>query len=675
MTVRWLILLLMAACGAAGQAHASTFATALGAPQETAVVGSGGLTAALDAGGRVCALLWPGPGGMDQLWSGPALATAATMYSPPGGIVWGLVTDHRVEWTNGPEWRHTQRTPLPGAPIVETQSQWPARNWRVTQTVFVLPQRDVLVCHVEVEGTADVRALVVRGAYAPCTRNIPQMPVADSYLDALNGFAAFVDVQAGAVFHFRPEEVNERLTLEAGELLSRDADFATWAGYGAGVWIGVGAFTKPQFAGCGPLRDSETPLTDARYRALLGPSESFFTFTPEQGKLAATLAVSVARDAETARNLMDATRTQGYSALREETRADWDSRLREMRSLPTAGTLTPRMTALAQACLGVLAAGTDAASGALVRAPIVRPPMSADWPRFSAYSPLAFDLAGLPKAAERLLAFHSAAVVLNPGDAPLGSLPVALRPDGQSALPSCWQDPRTAALFLWGTVQHARGLDGPGRTAYLTGAWPQLEAAGDFLTRWVNPRTREPLPGFDEERLRDVSGPELTITVLTGLDFFLEAADFLGRSRPEWRERRAELEGLARFRCLGEEGVWKLEDAPRFWTSRFLTMSDPRAVQAVTLSLSKLERMSGTRLGENLAGLSVLCPQISGQREWFLEQLPEALNRLLRLPPGADLAKQAVPLFPDTYRASLALITLYNTYAPPSTGLGMREGK
>ena len=222
---RLAMLLLLLACAAGADSPDP------GAP--TAYAGNGALSAAVDAGGRVVSVQWPRPGEHDQVWNpGP------DGLAEPAGLAWGVDTG------GGTRWLHTEPAQVQwlvdgAAPMVETVHRF--AGIEATQTVFVFPTLDLLVCHIEVSGVAEPPRFIFRGAWAPCTRALPALPVAGWALDYANAFAAFTDPDVGIAHVFAPRTANASARERAARLAARNAPPADWDGFEPGVWIATAA--------------------------------------------------------------------------------------------------------------------------------------------------------------------------------------------------------------------------------------------------------------------------------------------------------------------------------------------------------------------------------------------------------------------------------------------------
>ena len=191
-------------------------------PGDLAMVsGTGRLTVGVNARGQISLCKWPSPGYNDQIsYRSRPVDSPDPEVVPGHGLLWGIRMSGELVWMDDPRWDIAQRYDAPTNTIMVTEARWPESGIVVTHRVSVLPLRDVFLSELEVRGAASPPQVYWFANFTPCTRHLPELPVADWLLDDLNDFAAFSDLDEGVVVHFRPQkpahedwERAERLTL------------------------------------------------------------------------------------------------------------------------------------------------------------------------------------------------------------------------------------------------------------------------------------------------------------------------------------------------------------------------------------------------------------------------------------------------------------------------------
>jgi hypothetical protein len=190
----------------------------LGATNVNAALGIGALTAGFSKCGDLVVLKWPGPSYYDQLQYLTSNAPNARLLPHLGalddqgafpGLAYRTASGRRgFTWIRDDSWVHTQRYSAATSDVLVDEAVNAALGLRVTGTHFVLPDRNVLVNHYEVERQPGSRVrqatLVFYANFAPTLARLPLFPVADWGLDFENDFAAVYDRHEHALLHFLP---------------------------------------------------------------------------------------------------------------------------------------------------------------------------------------------------------------------------------------------------------------------------------------------------------------------------------------------------------------------------------------------------------------------------------------------------------------------------------------
>jgi len=194
----------------------------LGATNANAAVGDGALTATVSHCGELTSVKWPSPSFYDQLQYVSQNAEDARLQPHLGalegmgafaGIAWETAAGPGFSWLRDPAWEVDQRYTRSTSGVVRTAFRHSGLRLRVVQYTFVLPGRDVLVNHFEVEresGSPVQSARVLFYAnFAPSKKRLPFFPVGDTGLDYRNDFALLYDAREEAFLHYLPAGVEE----------------------------------------------------------------------------------------------------------------------------------------------------------------------------------------------------------------------------------------------------------------------------------------------------------------------------------------------------------------------------------------------------------------------------------------------------------------------------------
>lgn len=494
-----------------------------------AALGNGRLTAGISRQGEITVLRWPTPSQYNHV------EYLATHYDRPRmgarpemGSFGGIELRGSISWLR--DWPTTQRYATDTACILETRHE--RDGMRVTCTDWVLPDRDTLVRYFRFEGLPGEARFVYHEDFAPCTRRIRHIPIADWLLAPLNdGSVRFdgkrilhsrdwvtITVEGDRppiAFDCRPAGLPERL---AGR------DFFQGRGSSALAWDAGKELTVFISAGRGPLD----------------------------------------RPAGTVPELL------------ERSRRWWEEWIARAR-LPEAD----------EACIrvcrrGLMATRVAAAeSGAIVASICAQPPYAFDWPRDSAFINRALDVAGYSEMVTRHNLWYTRRQRTRGPFA--GTYCMNYYADGEHGGFVPFEIDNTA-LLTWSLWDHATFAG----SEYLAAVYPAIRRAADFLSWW---RRADGLPFWasEDDNPLPTCGLQGAASVCAALDAALQAGRAMNESPSRlerWRRRRRELTRAIvehfwngqEFRGILRAMSWVL------WPGRVLPANDPRmAVHAEAL--------------------------------------------------------------------------------------------
>jgi hypothetical protein len=529
-----------------------------------AVSGAGGLAVGVDTAGRVVSCRWPGPGGRDQVRHLATVDAEGTQHVPAHhGARWALHVGEQVVWLGDAGEGVTERDDF-GRLRTTTQL---GDGATATQTLFVMPEEDLLVVRLEVQGPTEAPRLFWYQNWAPCTKTVPQLPLGDWLLEGGNDFAAFAG-RNGTLYHVRPEQADSGRRATAIDLARTYAPDAAWARLGPGVWIGATGEGGPVALHCG---HEETPdsavesITRGRrfgvtaYGACDGGLE--LRVTPTGGGWGATIFCAFG-ETKAAVDATLAGAATGFADLEARQRAFW------------SGVLPASETGLRRQCLLTLRAATES-EGVAVRAPVTQPPLAVVDGEASAWVAWAYDLSGMEEQARRQAQFAAPAVRLEAGPQPFGSLPAALFADCTPAAPGFLVDLQQNAFLLGGLWRHAQRLPPEERRAFLRPIEPAVNAAVDFLAGWAHGLDHRPLHSFDGRVGHDRRAEAHVVLALAGLQAARGLAGLVGSGEhAAWRSREREYETLvlqAQVQHQADPGAaWEVDLATVLWLQAVL---------------------------------------------------------------------------------------------------------
>lgn len=551
----------------------------------TAISGNGGLTVGVNRYGRLTSCRWPSPGYYDQLHYLTRSRTLPELgVGPEHGAMWALRVAGQAYWLVGPPWQvEHQGYRSDASTVIETNAVLPQLGVKTLQTLFVHPEQDLIVARITVLGTPGPSAVYWFQNFSPCARLIPELPIADWALDALNDFAVFAAPGGERLYHFRPEHTGQE-DWERAEALANKASAEgglppEWDVFDTGVWIGAATPNRVRAHQCGNDQgpnSARAAIETGRFAgssSAVGQCHAAYDLIPEDRArgsaragdraLITTVYIAFGQNRQRVDDILDYAGERGFDCLQRETEAYW------RRWLEPAG-LTLEESALESTrrrALLTIAQATDRQTGVVVRAPITQPPMALAFARYGAWITLALDMAGYPSLAERNTRFY-AEVLRREGrpGMPRGSLPAACYANHVPALPHVILDVDATAWMLGSLWRHAAFLDRKARRDYLESVWDTVDVAADFLIQWKHGVKGEPLHSFERNRLRDTRSVSSQLLILMGLESALEMAAVLQKPAPEaWAVRRRELDTLVRFHLLNDPAPWLLEPETACW--------------------------------------------------------------------------------------------------------------
>lgn len=523
------------------------------APVVSAISGHGGITAGLDQSGALSVLRWPGPGGPDQLRQALSKGDSSSTTSIGGGR-WGMQVNGRWFWLGDPVARTRQGCTAPGSAVVETTVDWVEARLSVRQRAGVLPGSDVFVSAIEIGGAASAPRVVWIADFAPATRQIAEIPASDKVLDALNGFAAFADREAGRLWSFRPKKPGRDEWARARSLVEDHAGPGAWSAFADGAWIGVAAGARvSNLAAASSSRELLGAIEGGATMpaAVVGPSSVAIEPTVEivGSGYRAWIALAIGPDIETGSKSLD--ETAGQAATFFDAVPGPAAPPAAIASFDTGG------RARAMQHWATLLTLRDPKSGFTVRGLSVEPPLARDWPRVGALVAWAFFEAGEHEAAEKSIEAYLGLVRTDDRPRkPFGSMPESVYTNGELASPHFVVDDRGPARTLWVADRIVRARGSEARSAWVQRYWNAIEAAAEFLSTWADSRRGAPLYSDDPVGLGDAETQDRLFAAYAGMSAAIRLAEYAGRDVPEsWRVRRGQLQALTEW-ILKEPGKW-----------------------------------------------------------------------------------------------------------------------
>lgn len=610
--------------------------------------GNGHLTVSVNSEGGIESCLWPSPGYCEQL-------------GPPEGLRWALRVGDETLWLPDPRLESSAAYGDGESCVIESSASWGEMGLKVTQTVFVIPGRDVLVMRLEVRGTTDVPDIYLHADFSPRTRVMPELAMGSWFGTAPSDFAAVGSANRDRVYHFRPEQLTNAHWRRAEALASQGGPMEAWSELGRGVWIGCASPQDIVEMQCGEVATPSSALGQVMGDSLGGDTAAVgqcdyglkLAPLPEGDAFVGQVFLAFGHTLDVVEGHLAFAERQGYEALRTQTDTYWREWLSRASPLKTSDA---DLEAAFSRCLLTLGMAVDATTGAVacgrgegpadsLLAKAFEVPL--DWPAAGAWVTLALDAVGLHDLARDHTLFYSRAVRTDGRRGrPVGSLPLALYANGDEALPHLLLGLDGAAWTLWSFGQHGALLEEVERTGYLTELWPSVEKLGDFLAGWSETVGGVPYHGFGVTEGRDRHALFDIPLVYVGMTEALKIAEALGHGKPQWVRRSRSLEALTFLHCLDDRGHWRLERTlPMGPSSEIPWSSDAQWRALVDAKQARLPQLAGYEAARALCEVALEWRE-TPQR---LETLRPEARRVL-LESGSALAPA------DPLTAALALL-------------------
>lgn len=640
-------------------------------PTDLAMVsGMGGLTVGVNGRGSISLCKWPSPGYDDQV----SYRTRSTDENGPvveagDGLFWGIRIEEELVWLNDSRWRVRQRYRSWTDTIMVTESRWPDSEIVVTQRVAVLPAGDVFVCALEMTGFESAPQVFWYANFAPCTRRLPELPVADWMLDGLNDFAAFADLDEQLVVHFRPAHPGKKDWARAAGLIASSAGSGEWEAFGEGTWIGYrgGKGLRAAYCGAGNVTPSEAAgrlvgLND-RVSAVAGQCHSVveLILRGDDDGYRASVTAAFGKTFGEMRERLDAVANAEAGRLIREAARPQPGFLRRAPDPPVGN---PEISKYLSRARLTLLASRDSVSGSVVRSPAVQPPLARDWPRNGAWIIYALDLAGAHELSEKHLNFYLDRVRTEyVRGKPMGSLPASTYSDGTESSPHLVVDDEAVCWMLWALNEHGRLMPERRRSAYLSSHWDKVVLCADFIALWKDNRRGAPLWSKDPIRLRDPITQERLFAAKLGLDSAIAIAAAIERPPdPLWVERLEQVDNLVRGLLLDGRITWEIGRSLPMFLSQFGELDEQDLDEAVQLRLDALERLSGYDAAKAFTDAVMAWrgtpEKLEGLRPYALMALQNALTRASSEVESLEWA----PGFPDALTAALCIVAVQTLF-------------
>ena len=528
-------------------------------------LGFGGMAAGVDSTGRIDTLLWPGPGGYDQL------APPNTDHSAPSGCQWGVLQGDNIAWLSEPNWK-TQKAgpPTPESATLEMVSSAAELGASATQIILCAPKYNVVAVRLQLDMPKPIRAIAWFQQFTPVPSDRLLLPLPVTLPKASRGFASFFDPQRARVYQFRPAHPGSQDWEHARRLQKSQATPAEWSSFQDGAWSAT-AFSNENIT-CKFFNGAKDAPTEG---AAVGEAGAIaeITSTTTVSLFRAEAFVALGRNRQEADKRLDIALQLGFDALQSETQSEYTALLAPaMPHLDDDPGSRRRMLRY----LRVLFAALDTNSGTVLAAPFRQPPLSATWPELGAWTALAWHLSGYPDQARRQALFFHKPLQAKDGS-PTPALPELLCADGSPALPSFVRNPASAAWIILAAVQLLRHDQNNSAPANALAYYNDLVLpAMEYLRRWSSPATGGPPPGFDPVVLRDTSSVSNELQYYLAVEGAFEIAALAKREpEPSWQAWQRELDALMRFRIVNEPDGWDLSPTLAAWAAMTLAETSP----------------------------------------------------------------------------------------------------
>ena len=521
--------------------------TRFGTPQPMAIVGNGSLTAGFTEAGWLSSCRWPSPGLYDQLAYD---ASPSSTHQAHQGARWGMDWNGERIWLEPKHFAEYNGTygEKEDIPFYAVSGRLKTGQ-RLTQYCFVHPTKDILIVQLRIWGEERPKAVYWYQNFAPCTRVIPEAPIADWALDGCNDFAVFFDRTDACIYHFRPNTLEQGAWKRAQALAQKPTPTASWDVFTEGIWVATGSPNKIASHQCGKAdaatsawrNANNTPSLSGR-TAAAGHCNSALQLElhPCRGGSVATVFIAFGPTRAQAAETLAYAQKQHYQGLLRDCNAYWAEYWKKINA--------PAESPIRKALL-TLALARDAKRGVVVQAPITYPPLALASARTGAWISLALDQWGLQDWAAQNTLFYAQqmqqADEKNESGPPLAA---ACYVSGEPALPAWLRDVDATAWALSSFWLHAQALPKDQRNAYLESVWAAVREAGDFLTGWTQ-GGNAPAPGFQWTCLRETRSRLGMLTTMMGVEAARRMAKELEYQEEEarWHERLLSLYVAARI--------------------------------------------------------------------------------------------------------------------------------
>ena len=513
------------------------------AAEPAATAANGRLAVSFDVVGGLVSVLWPGAGGVEQAGRLPGAPK-------PRAARWGVDTGDGVVWMDAPEARAS--TANTGRALVETA--WQTEVGEIRQRVVVPPEMDGFVTEISGRGGAEPRALVWEQALLPATDRPRGVPLAAPPFAAARGFAGAVFGDGRGAFVFRPGEPAPEDRERARRLAEEDANRAGWDIFEGGTWIATGATGRmtARFPDAPPPGQAAAGAASARLELRVSPVRD-----GEAWRAVAAVAFGGSRSSA----------TETLRALLDRPFSEWAA------AAETAGEPPQPLPEAARRAVDRLLLSWDDLRDTVVFAPCGTPPLAVVTPQLAACAALALSKTGLTERAERQLDFlMGLARTKETATAPAGSLPVLAHADGARAFPEAVVNASDAAWCLLALRDATALWPEARRNAFLAKHRDKAAVLGDFLVRWADLNTGEPLPDFDWRALRPAASFESLLAGLLGIG---AAGDLAAAAPREWTEWRRGLEARVRFALANDPASVTLSPSLAAWIAATNTAGLP----------------------------------------------------------------------------------------------------
>ncbi|NUM52171.1 MAG: hypothetical protein HUU46_00875 [Candidatus Hydrogenedentes bacterium] len=633
------ILILCAAMGEDTRAY--EFAEEIaGTADCVAFAGNGSLTVGIGATGGVAVVRWPDP-------TAPNQVTPEVEHRMPGAM-WGVVRGDGIGWLPFSDGAIRVVSSPGDAPVIAIEYELGG----AMESVFVHPELDVAVFHVEFKRETTPPAVAWFANFSPCTASMPGVPSSEALFPSRRDMIAFAE--NGVTFHARPDRAGNLEWTQTQAWTAGDKE-PDWFKKGRGVWIGYAGEPQCSASVCGQERGEPSALALAESGAwnqdirCVGACASASRMAIDPNRPVATMFVALGENRGSAQSALSTARERGYERLLDETKQWWANRLTNAslsyRAPDAIGRLYRRALQNVLLC-------TDIESGAIARAPHSTPPLAVDFPRLAGWTALALDLAGESELVDRQLKFIAAHVRAQdaPG-APAGSLPAALYATGDDAAPSVVLDVHAPAWLLWTIWRHDANVADDQREDYRAKMRNVVDLAGDFLANTCRSVRDTRVFTFDPARLSDAASFDTIAIACAGLRAATSFAQATGNDQPEWAARVIELEDYLRFHALDTAGNFRIADPVALWPTELIGVGDPRWAGHVQAAIDDIPSYTGPAALKTLANAAML--------------LRDQKDKLAVLRPLVEPTVQRVfDVYPcDSYYSALAMAVISIVYS------------